>query len=93
MGADNWTICPKCKAKQVADEIQQQKDIAAAYGKVSMAIYTDMQNKSLPKLRETLGEDYEIYMEDTGLLIIKYLCHCDRCGFEFSHSQNIGALT
>jgi len=94
MSADDWRTCPKCNkniVKQKQDKLKKLKD---SYGKIPREDY----NKKIMALAngaedmyddETLREDYEIYMDNDGILTISYGCFCEKCGFEFNFDKKI----
>ena len=93
MSADNWRECPNCDSQLADQQLEAERELEAAYGKVPSAEYerrraalNDLKRK-LPE--ETLREDYEFYLDITAMeLNISYRCCCD-CGFSFSHDETI----
>lgn len=91
MSADAWRICPKCE--KINSEGDREKAISAAkflYGKVPQADWVRLMaqaEKVVDDPKETLREDYEIYMDESGFLNIHYRCGCDVCGF--SHKYEV----
>jgi len=88
VSADNWTICPKCKKvndKAVEDALNLPGKI---YGKVPLEEYTAALSaaKSLPKLSETLREDFEVGIYN-GKFSVSYGARCTDCDFTFKHSH------
>lgn len=91
MSADNWTICPKCKIKAETDRENQRLKISKAYGKVAPETYAAMCKAfDNPKpLEQTLREDYEQCMDDSGEYSCSYGCSCSVCHFAFTFSTKI----
>jgi hypothetical protein len=89
MSADRWSTCPRCKVR--FDEAR--KDYAARtdalYGQVSAEEFMQFLAREERPQRpsDTLREDYEVYMRDTGVLCIDYYASCEACGFQF-HYEN-----
>ena len=92
MSADRWTICPKCKIERVAKCEQLQREIVAAYGEVPLGEYLKLREKEVPPLEESLREDYEAYMKDTGVFVVRYSCSCSLCHFEFTYKKEINSI-
>ncbi len=94
MSADNWRTCPNCaKVAQAAKEKAKTK-AEQSYGKVSADEYARLLSESqLPiKLEETLREDYEIGIDDTGEFFMSYGCGCSKCDWKFSAKTSTNAL-
>lgn len=91
MSADNWAICPKCLSNHEEAVSKRQKDVEAAYGKVSSQEYLkllkDAEDKKKPKNLDTLREDFGIGITEKGEFFVSYRGGCDRCGLEFSYSH------
>jgi len=96
MSADRWTVCPRClKVFEESLELTNQ-DIENSYGKVSMdefllrkEAYEKFKNS---ELGDNLREDWEIYINDSGKLFIKYSCYCNRCAFLFRFDHEVNVL-
>lgn len=88
MSADNWTYCPKCKAKDEARKASQLNEAEEAYGKVTAAEYADMiaAAREVIDLEETLREDYQIGIHN-GQFEVGYRCSCGVCGFCWSYKH------
>lgn len=94
MSADNWQKCPACEHKQAKqrEELEQLKTRADKAN--DLATWKDAQAKidALPRLKETLREDYEFYF-DSGFyfedieLHVDYSASCSVCGFSFSFNR------
>lgn len=92
MSADNWTICPRCKAKHDEETASRLAAVAQSYGKVSPSEYIaslEAANKESP-LEDSLREDYELSMGEDGYIFISYRCSCN-CGFayNFKHEEGV----
>jgi hypothetical protein len=92
MGADNWRICPRCKAKAEADQDVKVKRAQESYGKVPADTYAQLlrEAEAEPKLEETFREDYEIGMGESGEFYVTYRGNCTVCGFshDFNHESS-----
>lgn len=92
MSADNWAVCPKCKANKLAARDEAKRLADESYGRVDSSEYLRLlQVSSIPVTeQETMREDYEIGIDDEGLLIVSFQASCE-CGFEFTfkHQKNV----
>lgn len=92
MSADNWTICPACKAAHDKKTAKRMAAAAKSYGEVSAAEYlANLKSaETEEKLAASLREDYENRMGDEGEVYIFYSCSCD-CGFgyNFKHEMKV----
>jgi hypothetical protein len=93
MSADNWTTCPRCKAKAEADDKGKIDAAAKAYGKVSAEEYEKLVADARSPAQfdtDTLREDYEIGVHN-GEFSVSYGCSCNVCGFKFSfkHEEKV----
>ena len=85
MGADNWAICPKCRAVALAEKEKMSKEAEKAYGVVSCQEYQkrlDKANKEII-IEKHMREDYEIELDEYGLFKVDYRCHCSICNFKY----------
>ncbi len=93
MSADNWAFCPKCKTVAEKKKAEELKDLKASYGKIPADKYAlkIIETEKPIKLKETLREDYEFYMEGTGYFTANYSARCDRCSFKhlFDHQEQL----
>ncbi len=93
MSADNWGLCPQCKANSVADKIKSDAELAASYGSIPADKWLAMKEKAEnpAELEETLREDYEFYIDEVGGFSATYSCSCEACGFEyeFKHEEQL----
>lgn len=90
MSADNWAICPECKAKVDALQEERRAKAEKAYGKVPAEQYLAMlENIGDCELPIDLREDYEIWMGEDGKFTVHYSATCVTCGwsFNFEHSE------
>jgi hypothetical protein len=93
MGADRWSICPKCK--RVANESRDKaiRKAKASYGKVTEEVYREaIEAAGKPVcLKETFREDYQQGMDDDGTYSVSYSGRCLHCGFshEYTFSQDV----
>jgi len=91
MGADNWTICPRCKKIAEANIEKDAEKVQKLYGKVSAAEYASKlagieKGKAKP-LEETFAEYYEVRTRKDGIFVIDYGGNCRACGFEFTFKE------
>ena len=87
MGADNWTTCPRCfsaAAAATADAIKRRDE---AYGKVPPAEFLalDLAAQRPVDPGRTLGEYYDIGLNEEGWFGVHYSASCSTkgCGFKF----------
>lgn len=87
MSASNWGICPKCYKARQEEYAGGLDQLAKDYGKISLGEYEARKRELTPprhsSLRETLREDYEIYLIGPKLYI-DYECSCSVCGLRYS---------
>lgn len=90
MSADNWGICPRCKATNDSEHEKLIEQLRDGYGKISEAEYIALRKRvsDKPKLVETLREDYEIFTDEDGKFTVDYGCSCSKCGFSHAHSYS-----
>lgn len=97
MSANNWGVCPRCKAKEAKRIEAARANVRKTYGKVDAEQYTinqaalaELERAELP---DTLREDWEIGVNDCGLFFVsyRYVCQEAGCGFEhhFTHEQQL----
>ena len=93
MSADNWTQCPVCVkryAAQAAKRIEAAQDM---YGKATAAAFiaaTEAAERFASSgIDNSMREDYDIGMDDSGVFSVDYRCSCD-CGFRgsYKHSES-----
>lgn len=85
MGADSYTVCPRC-ASRPTPKAEAQRAAQAAYGKVSEAEYQRLAREVATKAGErpeSLRENYEFWIQDFELRV-RYSAGCSVCGFRFS---------
>jgi hypothetical protein len=85
MSADAWRECPNCK-------VLNDKKLDALYGTVSQSEYMAAVYELDDRVKETLREDYEISMNEDGVLEISYSCSCTVCKFNFKYKHSEVAL-
>jgi hypothetical protein len=82
VSADNWAVCPNCKAKAEAAHAEAIAEAAAAYGKVPpdewMAMTTAADRPLV--LERTFREDWEIYGAEEAVVTVSYTGRCTVCG-------------
>lgn len=95
MSADNWTVCPRCKARHIAKRIEARAVANNSYGAVPLEQWQAL-DKAADDLAQdwdhkTFREDYEIYGADEGSIEVSYRGGCGECGLSvgFVHSHEI----
>lgn len=85
MSADNWGICPKCKAKTEADAEKLIKKSAGSYGKIPVDEWKQLDANAHIEVTHdhNLREDYQIGTDECGEFSVSYSCTCRACGFHF----------
>lgn len=80
MSADNWGTCPVCKDKDDRKARAALAAAKAAYGNVPADQWQAQMAKAQKAVdalpNETLREDYESFIDDAGVLHIKYRAEC-----------------
>jgi hypothetical protein len=92
MSANNWTECPRCRAR-VRQEIADRKRRAAeAYGTIPADEWKALDDAArlIPQPTKTFREDWEIGVEGETL-VVSYSGGCTECGLgvTFNHKQPI----
>jgi hypothetical protein len=86
MSADNWAICPKCLEIKNAEIADMNRSIDEQYGKISprdyLRLIKERDDLAGEKMQYVFREDYQIYMQNDGELIIRYRGCCVKCGYE-----------
>ena len=89
VSANNWAICPRCKAdrQKAANAARLKAD--KAYGKVDVAEFDELRAKAAELAKQavsdghdyrTFREDYEIWGAEEGEIFIGYSGGCSECG-------------
>ena len=91
MSANNYVVCPACRAKAFKERERSVEHAKAQYGKLSPEDFMNamaLAQKPI-QLGSSLREDWEIGMDDDGEFGINYSASCSRCSFkfEFSHEE------
>jgi hypothetical protein len=97
VSADNWTVCPVCLVKNKKAKEDAKRELDALYGTIDVHEFRQREAAlhaigNEPKKKETyypLREDWEMGMQESGVLFISYYCSCHDCGFKYSHKQEI----
>ena len=89
MGADNWTVCPRCLSIEVAKMGKAIEKVNQSYGKVAPEKFLEMmQTINQPiKQEATLREDYELGISRGGFFKISYSACCGICDFRYSYER------
>ena len=90
MSADNWTTCPRCK--RLIDQIIWSKNEAIKLAEKSndLKAYKTAQAIIVPIAKQTLSEDYEIYIDNAvgHKLVVVYSAGCNVCGLSLKHEDS-----
>lgn len=84
MGADRWSVCPRCFDMATAQMEAARGELAAAYGKVPAEEYERLRKLAETDIEhdDTVREDWDIYGFDEGVIHVGYLGRCKTCGLE-----------
>lgn len=85
MSADNWTICPRCKAKVEKAQDDLIERLGTDYGKIPSEEYLELTERAkqpLKPMEATLREDYYIGIRD-GQFKCYYEATCTDCAFSY----------
>jgi hypothetical protein len=98
MSADNWAVCPKCLAADVAEYEARADKFAAAYGKVPEDEYKRLRDEvgdhpTQADREPTFREDYDIGTSGDGVFVVSYRGGCANCDLNhtFNHRNQIYA--
>lgn len=94
MSANSYTYCPRCISKKRLKIEKLETALNEGYGKLPKEEWLD-KIESLEDLkseidRQTLREDYEIWMEGTEIpprFSVRYSCSCENCRFKYSFTH------
>jgi hypothetical protein len=101
VSADNWAKCPRCIHAARADLNEKQRQVDAAYGKVSVAEFDQARADLADGWKSfegydayrTFREDYEIHGAEDGEVRVGYHGGCKECGltltFEHVHPLDV----
>lgn len=97
MSADNWTHCPRCRARGEAEYTKRKDGVLGLYGTVSVEEFDVLRaglaefRTGLDNARETFREDYEFYGAESGEVVASYSGSCSKCGLstEFQYVHQI----
>src|SRR4051812_49235291 len=98
MSANNWRVCPQCKARKEAERHAKLAAASKAYGKVPEGDWLKMveeanrtPDRDKDDLEESLREDWSLGTDADGEFHVSYRAGCERCGFEhrFQHSEKV----
>jgi hypothetical protein len=92
MSADNWRVCPQCRAKLINDLDKAEQKLKKQYGKIEPDVFilsTQTLQNQREKMDETLGEtlreDWSIGVDEDGLFVVGYRCSCSNCEFSYEY--------
>jgi len=92
MSADRWSVCPNCHKENSAAISKMRNELKDKYDKLDLYHWL-IEKKHFEKFKESFGdnetlrENWEIYFNEVGLLVIHYYCDCDVCGFHYSFKE------
>lgn len=89
MSADNWAVCPRCKARLRVEMETERARVDAAYGVLPVDEFDAMRAAFIARAKAepptTFREDYEFWGVEDGVLRIDYGGECQVCGLTFTH--------
>jgi hypothetical protein len=92
VSANNWGICPRCKAKREDDVRALDIDLAQSYGEVPIEQFDHLRAErdklATAEPERTLREDYEIWINQDGRFYASYVAHCSVCQFKHTLLQD-----
>jgi hypothetical protein len=91
MSADNWGICPRCKAKEDKRQDALAKRVIEAYGTLPQSEYMQLLREAeapQPDMKRTLREDYELGTDEDGEFSVTYRCGCTTCNYSFKYEYS-----
>jgi len=94
VSADNWAVCPRCRARRQQAAQRLWDDAANAYGVVPRAeyerLYNDAVEHALHEVNDdltanrTFREDYEVTGAADGEVVINYSGWCTECNLSLA---------
>lgn len=92
MDADNWTICPRCKAEKEKKNKTALADLNKKYGKIPADEFVNLRNQVQRELyatpEATLQENWSIGVSAVQEnFTVNYRSSCDVCKFSFKFKQ------
>jgi hypothetical protein len=95
MSADRWSVCPTCGKTESAVRAERAAAIEAAYGIVPRAEWEAIVSHATDPIPDdrTFREDWDIGVDEDGIVRISYAGYCARCGArcEFKHDHAVAA--
>jgi hypothetical protein len=87
MGADRYSVCPRCQSRRDRQVTANSDVVADAYGKLPLPEFDKLRAEAVAFVVEdvpkTLREDYEFVSPvDDGELRIVYKAMCSDCGLK-----------
>ncbi len=89
MSGNNYTQCPRCRTFLTRKRAAAIAAAQASYGKVSAERYTAdvLAAEAIPlEPDETLREDFEGWIDHSGVFEMYYGGTCSECSFKFSYN-------
>jgi len=96
MGADRWGKCPRCIKLHNEGVAADKEALVAAYGTVSadefLRMKSELDDKISSVLADSLRQDYELWMDESGVFSVDYSAICSVCGFKYKYHESEEAL-
>jgi hypothetical protein len=90
MGADKYSICPRCVLAADKRKAKALDAAGEAYGKIPADEWHEMirEASATPTPKETVAQYIEATLSDDGYFSVSFSAGCRACGykFEFKHS-------
>jgi len=94
--ADNWAVCPRCWIEHTKARAEREKELRAAYGKVSaeeyIAMRKDVEKEGEAGIEDTFREEYGIGVIYNGSFHLRYTGKCSTCNLEYKFSYNLDQI-
>lgn len=96
MSADNWTVCPRCKAAAESKVKQLEVEAEDGYGKLPKSEYfaklgeLEQARQCIAEFPTDLREDYELGVLN-GEFYVAYTGQCNECTWRhsFKHREAV----
>jgi|ERR1700724_4668678 len=89
MSANNWTVCPACRKKQIEEKEAKLIELGEAYGKMLPKDYLKLLKEAEKPVcqEDNMREDYQLGIDEDGEFEISYRASCQDCNFSFSYKH------
>lgn len=93
MGADRYSVCPRCQSRKDRQVISNNGRLQEAYGKLPLeefdALRDEVEHFEAEPVPQALREDYEFEPPvDDGVLVIRYKAFCGDCELSFTIEED-----